>query len=242
MGASDAAQLVTVLIREAIANFGDARQGFVAFVETGWDHAQLAEIPRLLNEVAGALGMLELPQAADYLKGIRLYTEHELIRKKRVPGSQQLDTLADALASTEYYLEALRDKRADRDDILAITRQSLEALHYWPLPSTPEVDESTPVDAELENAYEDLMTRLSGEAATPQELPPPLPPIAAPATEAPEAAAVAVEEPVFAAVEPAPAVAATPAGAGGGGGGARRAARSAGAGRRAWSAARRWWH
>ncbi|MBS0216002.1 MAG: Hpt domain-containing protein, partial [Proteobacteria bacterium] len=211
MGASDAAQLVTVLIREAIANFGDARQGFVAFVETGWDHAQLAEIPRLLNEVGGALGMLELPQAADYLKGIRLYTEHELIRKKRVPGSQQLDTLADALASTEYYLEALRDKRADRDDILAITRQSLEALHYWPLPSTPEVDESTPIDSELETAYEGLMTQLTGEpaAVAHDAVPPPLPTMVVPEATAvvPEATAPAIEEslavePVFATPEP----------------------------------------
>ncbi|PNS07483.1 Hpt domain-containing protein [Solilutibacter silvestris] len=204
MGASDAAQLMTVLIREAIANFGDARQGFVAFVETGWDHAQLAEIPRLLNEVAGALGMLELPQAADYLKGIRLYTEHELIRKKRVPGSQQLDTLADALASTEYYLEALRDKRADRDDILAITRQSLEALHYWPLPSAPEVDEATPVDAELETAYEALMTRAASEPVTAlHDAPPPLPVMEAEPLSAfvAEAAPPVVETPVFEAVE-----------------------------------------
>ncbi|MBS0201103.1 MAG: Hpt domain-containing protein, partial [Proteobacteria bacterium] len=196
--------LVTVLIREAIANFGDARQGFVAFVETGWDHAQLAEIPRLLNEVGGALGMLELPQAADYLKGIRLYTEHELIRKKRVPGSQQLDTLADALASTEYYLEALRDKRADRDDILAITRQSLEALHYWPLPSTPEVDESTPIDSELETAYEGLMTQLTGEpaAVAHDAVPPPLPTMVVPEATAPAIEESLAVEPVFATPEP----------------------------------------
>ncbi|MBS0198854.1 MAG: Hpt domain-containing protein, partial [Proteobacteria bacterium] len=218
MGASDSAQLVTVLIREAIANFGDARQGFVAFVETGWDHAQLAEIPRLLNEVGGALGMLELPQAADYLKGIRLYTEHELIRKKRVPGSQQLDTLADALASTEYYLEALRDKRADRDDILAITRQSLEALHYWPLPATPEVDESTPIDPELETAYEGLMTQLTGEPVAHDAVPPPLPTMVEPEAATLAAAEPVATEPVFAAAEPAvvPAVAVAPAAVAGG--------------------------
>ncbi|MBW8823873.1 MAG: Hpt domain-containing protein [Xanthomonadales bacterium] len=220
MGASDAAQLVTVLIREAIANFGDARQGFVAFVETGWDHAQLAEIPRLLNEVGGALGMLELPQAADYLKGIRLYTEHELIRKKRVPGSQQLDTLADALASTEYYLEALRDKRADRDDILAITRQSLEALHYWPLPSAPEVDESTPIDSELETAYEGLMTQLTGEPASAvhDAVPPPLPAMVELEEAAPVVEEPAATEPVFVAAEPvaAPAAAVAPAAVAGG--------------------------
>ncbi|HEY0502732.1 MAG TPA: Hpt domain-containing protein, partial [Lysobacter sp.] len=42
--------------------------------------------------------------------------------------------LADALASLEYYLEALREQRPNRNHILDITRQSLEALRYWPLP------------------------------------------------------------------------------------------------------------
>ena len=132
--AGEARKVLDVLVREAIANFGDARQAFVAFVETNWDHAELAEVPRVLDEVAGALRMLELPQPADYLTGVKRYTEVELIGRKRVPNGQQLDTLADALASLEYYLEALREQRPNRNHILDITRQSLEALRYWPLP------------------------------------------------------------------------------------------------------------
>jgi len=132
--AGEARKVLDVLVREAIANFGDARQAFVAFVETNWDHAELAEVPRVLDEVGGALRMLELPQPADYLSGVKRYTEVELIGRKRVPNGQQLDTLADALASLEYYLEALREQRPNRNHILDITRQSLEALRYWPLP------------------------------------------------------------------------------------------------------------
>jgi chemosensory pili system protein ChpA (sensor histidine kinase/response regulator) len=132
--AGEARKVLDVLVREAIANFGDARQAFVAFVETNWDHAELAEVPRVLDEVAGALRMLELSQPADYLAGVKRYTEVELIGRKRVPNGQQLDTLADALASLEYYLEALREQRPNRNHILDITRQSLEALRYWPLP------------------------------------------------------------------------------------------------------------
>ncbi|MDI9238906.1 Hpt domain-containing protein [Lysobacter sp. LF1] len=134
MLAGEARKVLDVLVREAIANFGDARQAFVAFVETNWDHAELAEVPRVLDEVSGALRMLELPQPADYLTGVKRYTEVELIGRKRVPNGQQLDTLADALASLEYYLEALREQRPNRNNILDITRQSLETLRYWPLP------------------------------------------------------------------------------------------------------------
>ncbi len=134
--AAEARRTVEVLAHEAIANFGSAREHFVAFIETNWDHARLDEVPRLLAEVAGALRMLELPQPADYLEGVRRYVGTELIGKRRVPSGRQLDTLADAMASLEYYLEALRERRPGREEILDITRSSLEALRYWPLPDT----------------------------------------------------------------------------------------------------------
>ncbi|PJK11440.1 hybrid sensor histidine kinase/response regulator [Lysobacteraceae bacterium NML08-0793] len=155
LGAAEARQLMDALSREAVANFDNARQAFVAFVETGWDHAQLVDVPALLQQVAGALRMLELPEAADYLTAISRYTKNELLGRKRIPGNQQLDTLADALSSIEYYLEALREQRGGRENILSITRYSLEALHYWPLPPENEAEEATPFDdAQTENSYE----------------------------------------------------------------------------------------
>ncbi|KGE50616.1 Hpt domain-containing protein [Xanthomonas axonopodis pv. vasculorum] len=131
---SEVRRTVDVLAQEAIANFGAAREHFVAFIETNWDHARLAQVPHLLGEVGGALRILELPQAADYLEGVRRYVDLELIGKQRVPSGRQLDTLADAMASLEYYLEALRERRPGREEILDITRNSLETLRYWPLP------------------------------------------------------------------------------------------------------------
>lgn len=133
--ASEVRRTLEVLAHEAIANFGAAREHFVAFIETNWDHARLADVPQLLGEVGGALRILELPEPADYLEGVRRYIERELIAKQRVPSGRQLDTLADAMASLEYYLEALRERRPGREEILDITRSSLETLRYWPLPS-----------------------------------------------------------------------------------------------------------
>src|SRR5690606_20469794 len=135
LAAGEATRVLDVLAREAIANFADDRQAFVAFIETGWDHGELAEVPRLLREVTGALQMLELPLPAAYLTGVRRYIEDELIGRRRVPNGRQLDTFADALASLEYYLEALRENRFNRDEILDVSRQSLENLGYWPLPA-----------------------------------------------------------------------------------------------------------
>lgn len=143
---------VEVLAHEAIANFAAAREHFVAFIETSWNHAELQDVPRLLGDVSGALRMLDLGTAADYLRGVQQYIEAELIGRQRVPSGRQLDTLADAMASLEYYLEALRDRRPGREDILEITRSSLEALRYWPLPEhnavAPEAPALLPVERE----------------------------------------------------------------------------------------------
>ncbi len=132
---NESRKVLDVVAREAIANFADARQAFVAFVETSWDHAELVEVPRLLEEVSGAMQMLELTQPAAYLAGVRQYVLTELLGRRRVPNGRQLDTFADALASLEYYLEALRENRAKRGDILEVARTSLETLGYWPLPA-----------------------------------------------------------------------------------------------------------
>src|SRR5690606_6728079 len=132
--AQESRKVMGALAREAAANFAEVRNAYVAFVETDWDHAALEPVPRLLAEVAGAMRILELPEAAGYLEALRRYSHAELIDRRHVPGGRQLDTLADALAGMEYYLESLGDPLGQRQDLLDKTRASLEQLAYWPLP------------------------------------------------------------------------------------------------------------
>nr|WP_232141846.1 Hpt domain-containing protein [Luteimonas sp. MHLX1A] len=182
--ASESRKVLEVVVREAVANFADARQAFVAFVETSWEHGELVDVPRLLQEVAGALQMLELPEPVDYITGIRRYIETELLGRRRVPNGRQLDTFADALASLEYYLEALREQRPNRGEILAIARASLETLGYWPLPAedltgapAEAADAASPVDEAALDATAAFLDR--GFAPTPAT------PVAPPAASTP---------------------------------------------------------
>ena len=131
---AEARAVVDVVAREALNNFSAARACFVAFVETHWDHSRLQEVGPLLSEVGGALRILEVPAAVDLLTAISRFTIEELVARKRVPSGVQLDRLADALASVEYFLEAVRDRRPNPDQILNIARESLAAIGYWPLP------------------------------------------------------------------------------------------------------------
>ncbi|MCW4456215.1 Hpt domain-containing protein [Flavobacterium sp. MXW15] len=217
-GSVETRRTVEVLAHEAIANFSAAREHFVAFIETNWDHQRLADVPRLLGEVAGALRMLDLPTPADYLQGVRRYIEVELIARQRVPSGRQLDTLADAMASLEYYLEALRERRPGREEILDITRSSLEALRYWPLPTAeseaaaamppapqPEAvvqadpAPATTVPASVAPAEAPAVAPVANDTSRPAELPvvevPAPTPAQTPAPVATEASAPATEAP-----------------------------------------------
>ena len=127
-------KILDALMKEASVNISQAKQDIVAFVESPWDHARVEPIPRLLEEIAGALRMLNLPESAQLMGGIVRFIEVELLRHRRVPTVEQMDKLADALASIEYYMEATREQRGGRDKILDVTRQSLAALGYWPVP------------------------------------------------------------------------------------------------------------
>ena len=186
-GTVETRRMVEVLAHEAIANFTAARESFVAFIETNWDHQRLAEVPRLLDEVSGALRMLEIPEPAGYLQAVRQYIQAELIERQRVPSGRQLDTLADAMASLEYYLEALRDRRPGREEILDITRTSLETLRYWPLPSgraepvaaAASWEAAAPSDTvETDVPQESPLAVETPTPVTAAAVPPPLPPLA----------------------------------------------------------------
>ncbi len=157
-------KILDALMKEASVNIIQAKQDIVAFVESPWDHAKVEQIPRLLEEISGALRMLGLVEPAALMGGIVRFVEVELLRHRRVPTVEQMDKLADALASIEYYMEATREQRGGREQILDVTRRSLESLGYWPVPQD---DGGTAPEAHGDAAAEPVPH--TGVAATPAD-------------------------------------------------------------------------
>ncbi|TAH45377.1 MAG: response regulator [Gammaproteobacteria bacterium] len=148
-------KILDALMHEAAINIQQAKHDVIAFIESPWDHERVEQIPRLLEEISGALRMLDLGVAAELMNGIVRFIEVELLRHRRVPTAEQMDSLADALASIEYYLEATREQRGGREKILDVTRGSLEALGYWPIPQAERPEEPAPVAPSPEDAIAD---------------------------------------------------------------------------------------
>ncbi|MGN6788857.1 MAG: Hpt domain-containing protein [Rhodanobacteraceae bacterium] len=143
---SEARKIMRTLMREAGANLGQVKEHITAFIESSWSHPQLADVPKLLAEVSGALRILNLERPAELVDGIDRYIGNELIVDVKVPTVDDMDTLADAMASVEYYLEIGRDSSASDNRILDAAQHSLEKLHYWPVP--PRREPAAPAAAE----------------------------------------------------------------------------------------------
>ncbi|MEM9530625.1 MAG: Hpt domain-containing protein [Pseudomonadota bacterium] len=127
---SEVRRILDALMKEASGNLQVIKQSIVEFIEAPWNHERIAETPALLEEIVGALKMLDMDEAAGLLSGVVAYTEVELLKRRNVPEAEELDTIADAVASLEYYLEAVREQRPGRNNILEVARQSLDRLGY----------------------------------------------------------------------------------------------------------------
>jgi len=137
---SEARHILATLMHEATANTGKVKDAIVAYVESGWQPQQLAEVGPLMDEVAGAMRMLSAPRPAELAEGIGRFVGNELLADRRVPSSAQMDHLADALAALEYYLEAAREHRGGLEHILDVAEHSLSTLGYWPPPAARVVE------------------------------------------------------------------------------------------------------
>ena len=138
---SEARHILATLMHEATANTGKVKDAIVAYVESGWQSQQLADVGALMDEVAGAMRMLSAPRPAELAEGIGRFVGNELLADRRVPSTAQMDHLADALAALEYYLEAAREHRGGLEHILDVAEHSLSSLGYWPPPAAREATE-----------------------------------------------------------------------------------------------------
>ncbi len=136
---TDVAQIHQLVIKEARTGLEQAKDAIIEFIASQWNHEHLARVPELLTQVRGGLAMIPLARAADLLKACTRYIEEQLLVRKAVPNWQNLDTLADAITSVEYYLERLAEDHATQGDlILDVAEESLESLGY-PLKEKPSI-------------------------------------------------------------------------------------------------------
>lgn len=118
-----------VVSDEAQAGLAMSKRAIVAYLESAGDKLHLANVPASLHAVAGGLWFLGYPRAASLVDSCGDFIQRRMIESERMPAEQLLETLADALASLEYFLEdGSRLHGEPREDVLDLAERSVQAL------------------------------------------------------------------------------------------------------------------
>ncbi|GAB1262838.1 hybrid sensor histidine kinase/response regulator [Aurantivibrio plasticivorans] len=124
------------VLRESRNGLEQAKDAIIEYIASQWDTSHLGNVPGHLTEIAGGLDIIPLHKPAAILKSCATYVREQLLERQESPEWSTLDTLADAIASVEYYLERITGDRDEEDEmLLSVAEESVESLGY-PIPAT----------------------------------------------------------------------------------------------------------
>jgi len=130
---TDLTQIHQIVIKEARICLQQAKDMIVDYIDADWDRQHLQALPALLTQVRGALSMIPLSRAASLIETCNHFIREHLLLDPAQPDWQELDSLADVIASLEYYLERLNDDpEAPGEQLLDIAESSLATLGFFP--------------------------------------------------------------------------------------------------------------
>ncbi|HDY98353.1 MAG TPA: ferrous iron transporter B [Pseudomonas sabulinigri] len=119
-----------VLIEESQAGLALAKRAITAYMESGNDAMHLLNVPPSLETVRGGLVFLGMSRAASVIHMAASFIRETMLERKQVPKDQQLEVLADALTSIEFYLESAERAAVATGDVLTLAEESLAELGY----------------------------------------------------------------------------------------------------------------
>ncbi len=124
----------SVYLREAVFVVADeargaltlAKRAITAFMESDYDKLHLANLPATLHSIWGGLQLVNDPGAATVLERVAGSIQERLLDAREAPPMQELEALADALTSLEYYIESIGRREERNPDLLKLAETSLD--------------------------------------------------------------------------------------------------------------------
>ncbi|MFT6038600.1 MAG: chemosensory pili system protein ChpA (sensor histidine kinase/response regulator), partial [Candidatus Azotimanducaceae bacterium] len=101
------------VIRETRNGLAQARDKIIEFVTSEFSQDKLEDLAPALRDLRGGLSMVNQQRSGDVLLACAQYVEFELLGTQPVPELVEMDDLADALTSIDYYLERLLESSSD---------------------------------------------------------------------------------------------------------------------------------
>ena len=138
-------KLMQSVLDEAKVNLAKVKDALTVFSRNNEERDELKAIPGLLEQIKGSLQILSLSDAEKLLSITINYIRDKLIKETIPPSYDDMNNLADAISSLEYYMESLMGNWGQPDAILKVAEQSLQALGL----NTDEAVETKEADVEI---------------------------------------------------------------------------------------------
>ena len=119
---------LAAVINEVVAGMTVAKEHIDSYLQAPESSSALENVPGLLQEIRGGLQLAGQDRAAALVERVGDYLNTALLRSEQLPDAEQLDILADAICSIEYFVEELGEHRVHGGMVLDIAEQSLEKL------------------------------------------------------------------------------------------------------------------
>ena len=152
--AQDLRESTRALLRESLVDLAHLKAGVDSFLKSG-DSSGFGDAPRMLNEVAAGLLILDRGHASTLLRKLETYTRLATLIDGQTPQAE-FERFADAISCVEVYLEALRDGLPepgrildDLDNYIARLDFRVAAPAPAPAPAETPAAAAEPVAAEI---------------------------------------------------------------------------------------------
>jgi hypothetical protein len=150
------------LLRTTLVELAKAQSRTVDFYRKGWSFMDLEEVASALDNVSGAIMLMEANELLPMVTTAHRYVSEDLLAKQREPSLEELAVFADILT----LLEAALSARLQGDDYLSLIPTGFEKLR--------KLDQFTTLDllagVDLEGAVAELETKKKVEPRLPPML------------------------------------------------------------------------
>ncbi|HEY1772664.1 MAG TPA: Hpt domain-containing protein [Gammaproteobacteria bacterium] len=123
-------EVQSAVIRESIINMARVKEAIVEFVTDPNRREGLKPLPGHIREIQASFRFLEMPRVVSLLASLRQYIMRKLLASKGVPAQNELDRMADAIVSMEFYLETVQQGRGNPLSMLDNAEACVSALGF----------------------------------------------------------------------------------------------------------------
>ncbi len=132
------------VIRETRNGLATCKDGVIEFVASNYDLSKVEDLPKTLTALRGGLLIANQQRAGDLLVAAGSFIQTALIDGSKEPEFEDMDNLADAITSVDYFLERLQEN--PNEPYLQMLDVAEEAIAR--LVAEPSSEEEVPVEVE----------------------------------------------------------------------------------------------